>query len=311
MILTDKLRTQIEEHLVDQVKMFNEGCSFLRPDYISLTEDLKAERKEDLSLVFDTFLHVQQLRKETLRSFCNKTAKVTKLPASQQEAAQMLSRMAVSTKLDLLYCQVPAVGLESWEWLLEVLEERADVTLEMPVHQSRQHGAQKRLSEYSLTAMEAMLRSYTKVLFIRDPFQRLISAYMKGLASDLTFREFIESILTRGAQHASVEWKPLVSLCRPCLLQYDYVLMFGFLPREVHHLMQRTGLPMDVPLPEFTDSQIQSTYSWLSEQLLSKLSLEERRQLAHFYRWDFAAFQFSNSLLWDTPVLGGAGSHPG
>nr|XP_014426444.1 carbohydrate sulfotransferase 9-like isoform X2 [Pelodiscus sinensis] len=241
----------------------------------------------------------EQLRKRTLRSFCNKTGKVTKLPASQQEAAQVLSRLAVSTKLDFLYCQVPAIGLESWEWLLEVLEEKADVTLEMPVLQPQQHGAQKQLSEYNLTVMEAMLSSYTKVLFVRDPFQRLISAFMQGLAGGLTFKEFVQSILSRGAQNASVEWKPLVSLCQPCLLRYDYVMMFGFLNREVPHLMHRMGLPMDVHLPEFTDSQVQSTYSWLSEQLLSELSLKERRQLAHFYRWDFAAFQFSSSLLWD------------
>ncbi|KAG6929441.1 carbohydrate sulfotransferase 9-like [Chelydra serpentina] len=268
--------------------------------------DLEAEMKDDLPLTFDTLLHVQQLRKKTLRSFCSKTAKVTKLPASQQQAAEVLSRIALSTKLAFLYCRVPAIGLESWERLLEVLEEKADVTLEVPVHQPQQHGLQKRLSEYNLTAMEAIRRSYTKVLFVRDPFQRLISAYMQGLADGLTFKEFIQSILNRGPQNASLEWTPLVSLCRPCLIQYDYVMMFGFLKREVHHLMHRMGLPVDVHLPEFTDSQIRSTYSWLSEQLFSELSLKERRQLAHFYHWDLAAFRFSSSLLWDLPSTEGS-----
>ncbi|XP_067420862.1 carbohydrate sulfotransferase 9-like [Emydura macquarii macquarii] len=262
--------------------------------------------KDDLPLTFDTLLYVQQLRKKTLRSFCNKTAKVTKLPSNQQQAAQVLSRIVVSTKLDFLYCQVPAIGLESWEWLLEVLEEKADVTLQVPVLHPRQHGPQKQLSEYNLRAMEDMLRSYTKVLFVRDPFQRLISAYMQGLAGGLTFKEFIQRILNTGPQNASVEWKPLVSLCRPCLIQYDYVMMFGFFNREVLHLMHRMGLPMDVHWLKFTDSQIQSTYSWLSEQLLSELSLKERRQLAHFFRWDFAAFRFSSSLLWDVPSTQGS-----
>ncbi|XP_023970304.2 carbohydrate sulfotransferase 9-like [Chrysemys picta bellii] len=279
---------------------------FLRSHPSQQRGDLEADMKDDLPLTFDTLLHVQQLRKKTLRSFCSKTAKVTKLPASQQQAAEVLSRIAVSTKLDFLYCQVPAIGLEIWEWLLEVLEEKADVTLEVPVRQPQQRGLQKRLSEYNLTAMETMLRSYTKVLFIRDPFQRLISAYMQRMADGLTFKEFIQSILNRGPQNASMEWKPLVSLCRPCLIQYDYVMMFGFLNREVHHLMRRMGLPMDVHLPEFTDSQIRSTYSWLSEQLLSELSLKERKQLAHFYRWDFAAFRFSSSLLWDLPSTEGS-----
>uniref|UniRef100_A0A8C8SRN5 Carbohydrate sulfotransferase n=1 Tax=Pelusios castaneus TaxID=367368 RepID=A0A8C8SRN5_9SAUR len=272
-------------------------------------DDLAAEMRDDLPLTFDTFLYVQQLRKKTLRSFCKKTAKVTKLSSSQPQAGQLLSRIVVSTKLDFLYCQVPATGLESWEQLLEVLEKKADVTVQSPIPHPRQRNPQKWLSEYNLSAMEDMLTSYTKVLFVRDPFQRLISAYMQGLADGLTFKEFIQRILNMGPQNASVEWKPLVSLCRPCLIQYDYVMMFGFLKGEVLHLMHRIGLTTNVHWPEFTDSQIRSTYSWLSEQLLSELSLKEQRQLVHFFRWDFAAFQFSSSLLWDIPKE--ASNYPG
>lgn len=255
---------------------------------------------------FDTLLHIQQLRKKTLRSFCDQTAKVTELPHNKEEASQVVSSIMVNNKLQLLYCKIPATGVEGWEQLLEMLEEKENVTLELPVPVHQQFGTQKMLSQYSLVSIEALLKSYTKVIFIREPFHRLISAYMRGLADGLTFKEFIQYILYRGSSNASIEWKPLVSLCRPCLIHYDYIIMFGFLGSEVRHMMQRAGLLGTNQLPEFIDSKLHWTYGWLEEQMFSELSLAQKKQLCHFFRFDFAAFHFPNSLLWDPTCIAGS-----
>uniref|UniRef100_A0A8C3KM32 Carbohydrate sulfotransferase n=1 Tax=Calidris pygmaea TaxID=425635 RepID=A0A8C3KM32_9CHAR len=100
--------------------------------------------------------------------------------------------------------------------------------------EERAHLLSKRqLSEFNLTEIEAMLESYTKVLFVRDPFQRLISAFMQGMGSSPSFSSFVQDVLASGQHNASATWKPLVSLCRPCLVQYDYVVVFGFLRQEL------------------------------------------------------------------------------
>ncbi|XP_025916233.1 carbohydrate sulfotransferase 8-like [Apteryx rowi] len=262
-------------------------------------DDPASRAEEAAPLTLDTFLHVQQLRKKRLRAFCSHSAKVATLPESHEEQARMLSSVRVSTKLDFLYCQVPATGMEGWQRLLEKLEEKENVTVPMPLPYPRQHALQTQLSKFNQTMIEAMMGSYTKVLFVRDPFQRLISAYMQGMGSRPSFSSFVQDILDRGQHNASLESKPLVSLCRPCLIQYDYVMMFGFLRQELSHLLHRAGLPKDIHLPEFTDTQVQWTYKWLSEQLFSELSLKQKKQLSRFYRWDLSAFQFSNSLLSD------------
>ncbi|NXK03186.1 CHST9 sulfotransferase, partial [Herpetotheres cachinnans] len=161
------------------------------------------------------------------------------------------------------------------------------------------HAPETQLSEFNLTEIEAVLGSYTKVLFVRDPFQRLISTFMQGMGSSPSFSSFVQDVLDSGQQKARVAWKPLVSLCRPCLVQYDYVVMFGFLRQELAHLLRRAGLPWDSLLSKFTDTQVQWTYSWLSEQMFSELSLQQKKQLSHFYRWDLAAFPFPSSFLSD------------
>ncbi|NXT25161.1 CHST9 sulfotransferase, partial [Syrrhaptes paradoxus] len=161
------------------------------------------------------------------------------------------------------------------------------------------HTLETELSAFNLTAIETMLGSYTKVLFVRDPFQRLISAFMQGTGSSTSFSSFVQDVLDSGQENAGGTWKPLVSLCQPCLIRYDYVVMFGFLRQELGHLLRQAGLSTDSLLPEFTDTQVRWTYSWLSEQMFSELSLQQKKQLSHFYHWDLSAFPFSRSLLSD------------
>uniref|UniRef100_A0A8C8ASB4 Carbohydrate sulfotransferase n=1 Tax=Otus sunia TaxID=257818 RepID=A0A8C8ASB4_9STRI len=188
--------------------------------------DLAPKGEEDFTLTLDTFLHVQQLRKKRLRAFCSQSGKVTTLLRSQ--------------------------------------ELRGNVTPAVPLPYSWQHTRKTQLGEFNLTEIETILGSYTKVLFVRDPFQRLISAFMQGMGSSPSFSSFVQEFLD-SRQQASVAWKPLVRLCQPCLIQYDYVVMFGFLRQELGHLLRRAGLPTDSLPSEFTDTQVQWTYSWLSE----------------------------------------------
>ncbi|NXK68543.1 CHST8 sulfotransferase, partial [Sylvietta virens] len=163
----------------------------------------------------------------------------------------------------------------------------------------RLHTRETRLSKFNQTEIKAMLGSYTKVLFVRDPFHRLIASFLQSMGISPSFSSFVQEVLDSGVHNGSVAWKPLVSLCQPCLIQYDYVVMFGFLRQELGHLLRRAGLPAVSLLPELTDSQVQWTYRWLSEQMFSELSAQQKKQLSHFYRWDLAAFPFSSSFLSD------------
>ncbi|XP_066036477.1 carbohydrate sulfotransferase 8-like [Chamaea fasciata] len=262
--------------------------------------DLALEAEEGFTLTLDTFLHVQQLRKRRLRAFCHQAGKFTTVPNSWDEKATLLPSLRVNTKMDLLYCQVPSTGVEEWHQLLEKLEEE-NVTLPVPLPYRRLHTRESWLSRFNQTERKAMLGSYTKVLFVRDPFHRLIATFLQGMGISPSFSSFVQEVLDSGMHNSSVAWKPLVSLCRPCLIQYDYVVMFGFLRQELGHLLRRAGLPAGSLLPRLTDSQVQWTYRWLSEQMFSELSAQQRKQLSHFYRWDLAAFPFSSSFLSDHP----------
>ncbi|NXG43194.1 CHST9 sulfotransferase, partial [Psilopogon haemacephalus] len=163
----------------------------------------------------------------------------------------------------------------------------------------RLQALETQLREFNLTEIEAMLRSYTKVLFVRDPLHRLISTFMQGMGSSPSFSSFVQDVLESAQHNASLAWKPLVSLCHPCFIHYDFIVVFGFFRQELGHLLQRAGLPVDSLLLDFTDSYVRWTYSWLAEQMFNELSLQQKQQLSQYYHQDLAALPFSSSFLSD------------
>ncbi|XP_029448893.1 carbohydrate sulfotransferase 11-like [Rhinatrema bivittatum] len=252
----------------------------------------------NVTFTADTFLHVQQLRKRALRTFCRANAEVDG-PLCQGSTQQAVTHLVVNPRFEFVHCRVPSVGAEAWERLLQALAERRQPTAETPVISTRLPPPAlptEYLRDYNLTSIELVLRSYTKVLFVRDPFQRLISAYRRQFAGKVTFSDFIHRVLGSRGREAEVLWKPLVSLCCACLVRYDYILTYGFLGQEVHHLMHRMGMPGDV-VAELAGPRFQRSGGRVAEQLASELSERQKQQLREAYGWDFAAFGFPGSEL--------------
>ncbi|XP_053315884.1 carbohydrate sulfotransferase 11-like [Spea bombifrons] len=257
------------------------------------------EAKDFSTLTPDTFLHVQQLRKKKLRSFCLENPKLSGLQ-SVESAEHLLSRMTANEKLQMVYCKAGATGIDAWEELLEVLTEKDDVTIETPVvdlHNLNSSLTENQENRYNLAMVEKVFRSYTKIIFVRDPFERLVSAYTQGFAGEITFSEFLEDVLSleRGTRDDS--GTTMVSLCQPCFVQYDYIIMLDFLRAEVFHLMKRMGIPEAVLRPKFSNIQSQLTHKWLTQNLFRGLTSEQITQLSEVYQPDLEAFPFYNSLL--------------
>uniref|UniRef100_A0A672II10 Carbohydrate sulfotransferase n=1 Tax=Salarias fasciatus TaxID=181472 RepID=A0A672II10_SALFA len=81
----------------------------------------------------------------------------------------VLDRIFVSDKHKILFCQTPKVGNTQWKKVLIVLNEGL-------VHDHDRNGLH-RLSSLTPQEISHRLNTYFKFLMVRDPFERLISAF--------------------------------------------------------------------------------------------------------------------------------------
>ncbi|XP_006010502.3 carbohydrate sulfotransferase 11-like [Latimeria chalumnae] len=261
-------------------------------NYFAPEQAVHLSAKTNFSLTFDMFHHAQRLRKSRLKKYCSKRPKEERLDPGS------LSGIMVNEQLQLMFCAVPDAITQSWRNLLEVLESLDVLLKEEPALEYQAETPYHSMGERNLSSIKGLLSFYTKVLFMREPFQRLVSAYHRHFKEEMTFKEFAQSVASRRLAKANSSWEPLSSLCHLCRIDYDYLLVYSFLDKEVGFMMKRMGVPQEEALLEFEDAEAQWTSSSLVERCFSELSHQQQKQLVQLYRTDFAAFKFSNSLLW-------------
>uniref|UniRef100_UPI00398F1966 carbohydrate sulfotransferase 9-like n=1 Tax=Pristiophorus japonicus TaxID=55135 RepID=UPI00398F1966 len=241
-------------------------------------------------VTFDSFLHNQQLRKKLLRSFCNQGPKVSRL--------HYFSRLRVNEHHELVYCTVPDVGTEHWDRILKILNDVPGQAEKVVNESAPLKAPHEYLSRYNMSTIDSLLASYTKIIFIRDPLQRLLATYRRKGAMGEPFEAFVQRVLGQDLKLAA-SWRPLVDLCHPCLVRYDYVAAHGLLDGELRHLLRRLGLSAEVELPEFLDWEESLSSRGLVQQHFAQLSTQLAGRVLQFYRSDFAAFNFTIGLTLD------------
>ncbi|MBN3281306.1 CHST9 sulfotransferase, partial [Polyodon spathula] len=117
---------------------------------------------------------VQAKRRSFLQSFCKKyngnLQPTTNL-------SQMVSRIYVEEKHKILYCEVPKAGCSNWKRTLMVLSGLAP-SIDKISHNAVHYGKHlHKLDNFDVKGIYERLDSFTKVIVVRNPMERLVSAF--------------------------------------------------------------------------------------------------------------------------------------
>ncbi|XP_040893791.1 carbohydrate sulfotransferase 8-like isoform X2 [Toxotes jaculatrix] len=264
----------------------------------------------------------QESRRRLLSEVCAKYQPgVTEQPVSQRQ----VSRVYVEDRSRLLYCEVPKAGCSNWKRVLMVLGGSAASTRDIPHDAAHYANRLLRLESYDRVGIAERLRSYTKVLFVREPFERLVSAFRDKFESPnsyyhpvfgrpiisryranatrtalrtgagVTFREFVQYLLdVRRPVGMDIHWEPVSQLCNPCLLRYDFIGKFESLEEEANFLLQSVGAPRNLTFPDFKDRnpRAERTSSKITQKYFSQLNATERQKAFDFYYMDYLMFNY-------------------
>ncbi|XP_001338178.3 carbohydrate sulfotransferase 12-like [Danio rerio] len=279
----------------------------------------------------------QAHRKHLIKELCSANSSL-----NYRQKSITLDHLIVDDHHRVIYCYVPKVACSNWKRVMFVLSQNLkapdgapyldplDIPLEI-IHNSTVHNTFKKLwmrhGRYARPLMHQKLKNYTKFLFVRDPFVRLISAYRDKFAEPNeyyyykfgfmilqryanisqpptlapeafragirpSFSHFIKFLLdpqTEKEKPFDEHWKQIHRLCHPCQIDYDFIGKLETLDEDTEHLLKILGLDKHIHFPPGYENR--TAVDW-EQEWFANISLADRRELYSLYETDFKLFGY-------------------
>ncbi|KAM9766432.1 carbohydrate sulfotransferase 10 isoform 1-T2 [Menidia menidia] len=246
----------------------------------------------------------------------------------------VLDRIFVCDKHKILFCQTPKVGNTQWKKVLIVLNAGAFPSVEeIPenlVHDHDKNGL-PRLSSLTPQEITHRLNSYFKFFIVRDPFERLISAFKDKFvknprfepwykhdiapaiirkyrkshrdsqlaASGLHFEDFVRYLgdvegrrrMDRQFGEHVIHWVTYAELCAPCEIHYSVVGHHETLEEDAPHILRAAGIQHLVSYPAIPPGITRYNRTKV-ERYFSGIGRRDIRRLYARYQGDFQLFGY-------------------
>ncbi|XP_071961106.1 carbohydrate sulfotransferase 14-like isoform X2 [Antedon mediterranea] len=216
----------------------------------------------------------QQGRLTLLRHECSFRADDDDTKYVPKHVPKDLNHILVVDCLRLVFCQVRKVSSVTWRMSLENTAKKLGC------------GAVRLLGSYSNREKRAIMRDYTKAIFVREPIERLVSAwrnkfkrgksyqivygplivgkyrrqplsddrtsrkhYDKSDDLNITFKEFASFIIDPDVSvttGADMHWQDVYTRCAPCDVKYNFIGHFETRSIDAQMLFKKIGA--EVPL---------------------------------------------------------------
>lgn len=240
----------------------------------------------------------------------------------------VLDRIFVCDKHRILFCQTPKVGNTQWKKVLIVLNGAFPSIEEIPenvVHDHEKNGL-PRLSSFSDAEIQKRLKTYFKFFIVRDPFERLISAFKDKFVHNPRFEpwyrhEIAPGIIrkyrrnrteTRGIQFEDfvrylgdpnhrwldlqfgdhiIHWVTYVELCAPCEIKYSVIGHHETLEDDAPYILKEAGIDHLVSYPTIPPGITMYNKTKVERYFLGISKRDIRRLYARF-EGDFKLFGY-------------------
>ncbi|KAM4601851.1 carbohydrate sulfotransferase 10 [Polymixia lowei] len=293
-----------------------------------------APRPSDLPSVMPAVTEWQSVvekRIELLSSVCKNSTLRTLTHVSISKF--VLDRIFVCDKHKILFCQTPKVGNTQWKKVLIVLNGAFSTVEEIPenlVHDHEKNGL-PRLSSLTPAEITERLNTYFKFFIVRDPFERLISAFKDKFVKNprfepwykhdiapaiirkyrkshrdndhagagLRFEDFVRYLgdaeghrrMDRQFGEHIIHWVTYAELCAPCEIHYSVVGHHETLEQDAPHILRAAGIDGLVAYPAIPPGITRYNRTKV-EHYFSGISKRDIRRLYARYQGDFHLFGY-------------------
>lgn len=254
-------------------------------------------------------------------------------PSPDSFTPEMMEYLIVDDTNKLLFCHIAKVASTTWKRVFLQLTGKVNVSNFLTIsandihHRYDQHFTY--LSEFSKEQISQRLRDYFKFVFVREPLERILSAYKnkfftKTLSADyfkwkfgrkiiaryrrplsripanntgegVTFEEFA-SYLVDDKQRIKMNehWEEYNKMCHPCLIDYDFVGHLERIDEDSQYVLDLNALSDRIKVPSRRESlySYRKTNSYMKE-YYSQLKPETISRLYQKYKADYLIFNYT------------------
>jgi hypothetical protein len=243
-----------------------------QPDAGYYHRPVSAKILKEYNISLELLLERQDKRQRLLSTVCSNISR----GADDVIRMSDLRWLYVDDTHKTLYCAVPKVATTNWKRVLLMLTGKMNVTTLDELSGTDVHGHLQRrhlirLNSLSRDEIQFRLRTYFKFVFVRDPFERLVSAYKSKFMTgrntyfqqrdgrriirryrpnalneslsrghDVSFNEFVQYVIDPRSslrRPLNEHWRPYYQLCRPCQIRYDVIGKYETLEEDAVHVI--------------------------------------------------------------------------
>ncbi|CAL1548735.1 unnamed protein product [Lymnaea stagnalis] len=275
-------------------------------------------------------------RVANLKQWC-KQQHPHKVPYEKVPSSKLTS-ILVDEKHKLLFCQIPGVALNDWRKIVLILSGVVNASSTGAISGGDVFGKYakntKRLSDFDEKKRVEFLKNFYKVVFVRDPLERLVNAYRTKLlaksskyfhkafgsqmikkyrknakdkeikdGSDVRFPEFVKYIIDNehdGVTSLNEHWEQYYKQCHPCLVDYDFVGTYEDVERDTDQVLAKVNGKKLFKPPYVWDTKPLPQKDLLK--VFGEVSAQELNNLYKVYAADYTLFgyecpEFMHTLL--------------
>ena len=161
-----------------------------------------------------------------------------------------------------------------------------------------------------------MLREYYKVMVVRDPLERLLSAYKDkfipenikhiwidrlskaatgrrgGKSNDFTFLQFLRLILQLKPGKFEGHWDRYHDYCTPCSIDYSFIGNTDKLSKEIPYILDKIGVKAN-DLPRKVPWENKAKYPRKKTSYFADIPMDVIKGVWNLYKEDYEMFGYN------------------
>lgn len=288
-----------------------------------MPKDGKSKEKDDGEVTtfppinMTAIMDLMDERRENVLKTCSEV-----LSPSERQNPVNSKEFLISNKYKLIWCNIFKSASSSWLYNFVKMSGPKENKLKK-AKGSPIECARKIYERPSVEKLTSYLHqdNYTSFIIVRDPFERLLSAYRDKLEShkqsyykslrckihgnfsykksgksdcNPSFPEFVDYLVDENLKgnHPNEHWAPYNKFCSPCQVQFDYILHFETLAQDEAFLINAVDGLSSVLTP-FKLHSSNTNYEKVTQSYFRLLTREQLEKLYHIYEKDFKIFNYN------------------